>query len=78
MADRRALAEERNMAAARMFYQSALSDYDHALVLDPQVGGDIAAIVRNSWNQHAVYLPWEVALAGRFCLHLFLCETVRL
>lgn len=37
MADRKVLAAERNMDVARTFYESALSDYDHALVLDPQV-----------------------------------------
>lgn len=38
MADRKVLAHNRNMDdVARTFYESALSDYDHAVVLDPQV-----------------------------------------
>lgn len=38
MADRKVLARaDRNVEAARTFYESALADYDHAVVLDPQV-----------------------------------------
>ena len=37
MADRKVLAHERNVEVARTFYESALADYDHAVVLDPQV-----------------------------------------
>lgn len=39
MADRKVLANERNVKVAKTFYESALADYDHALVLDPQVRG---------------------------------------
>lgn len=39
MADRKVLASDRNVKVARTFYESALADYDHALVLDPQVRG---------------------------------------
>lgn len=42
MADRKVLAHDRNLAVARTFYESALADYDHAVVLDPQVGGDVS------------------------------------
>ena len=41
MADRKLMAQDRNMAVARTFYESALADYDHAVVLDPQVGGAV-------------------------------------
>ncbi|CAM9379193.1 unnamed protein product [Ectocarpus sp. 4 AP-2014] len=38
MADRKVLARaDRNVEVARTFYESALADYDHAVVLDPQV-----------------------------------------
>ena len=38
MADRKVLArQDRNVEVARTFYESALADYDHAVVLDPQV-----------------------------------------
>ncbi|CAM9980018.1 unnamed protein product, partial [Ectocarpus sp. 8 AP-2014] len=37
MADRKVLARaDRNVEVARTFYESALADYDHAVVLDPQ------------------------------------------
>lgn len=36
MADRKVLAHDRNVEVARTFYESALADYDHAVVLDPQ------------------------------------------
>ncbi|CAM9142614.1 unnamed protein product [Pylaiella littoralis] len=37
MADRKVLAlADRNVEVARTFYESALADYDHAVVLDPQ------------------------------------------
>lgn len=37
MADRKVLAHDRDVEMARTFYESALADYDHAVVLDPQV-----------------------------------------